>query len=75
MSVHSERQAQIEAETHIDAEGQSGAQVGALLSDEAPTEVPAEYSHYSNVILADNVAELSENTGMNKHTIKLEESK
>ena len=75
MPVHSERQAQIEAEAHIDAQGQSGAQVGALLFDEAPTEVPAEYSDYSDVFSAENAAELPENTGMNEHAIKLEESK
>ena len=51
------------------------AQVGALLFDEAPTEVPAEYSNYSDVFLAENVAELPENTGMNQHAIELEESK
>ena len=75
MPVHSERQAQIEAEAHIDAQGQSGAQVGALLFDEAPTEVPAEYSDYNNVFLAENAAELPENTGMNEHAIELEEGK
>ena len=75
MLVHSERQAQIEAEAHIDAQGQSGAQVGALLFDEAPTEVPAEYSDYSDVFSAENAAELPENTGMNEHAIELEEGK
>ena len=54
---------------------QSGVQVGALLFDEAPTEVPAEYSDYSDVFLAENAAELPENTGMNEHAIKLEEGK
>ena len=49
--------------------------VGALLFDEAPTEVPAEYSNYSNVFSAENAAELLENIGMNEHAIKLEESK
>ena len=75
MPVHSERQAQIEAEAHIDAQGQSGAQVGALLFNEAPTEVPAEYSDYSDVFSAENAAELPENTGMNEHAIELEEGK
>ena len=65
MAMNSDRKAQIEA--------QGGAQVGALLFDEAPTKVPAEYSNYSNVFLAENAAELPENTGMNKHAIKLEE--
>ena len=31
-----------------------------------------EYSDYSNVFLAENAAELSENTGINEHAIKLE---
>ena len=75
MPVHSERQAQIEAEAHIDTQGQSEAQVGALIFNEAPTEVPAEYSDYSDVFSAENAAELPENTGMNKHAIKLEEGK
>ena len=50
-------------------------QVGALLFDKASTEVPAEYSNYNNVFSAENAAELLENTGMNKHTIELEEGK
>ena len=63
MPVHSKKQAQIEA------------QVGALLFNKAPTEVPAEYSDYSNVFLAEYAAELPENTGINKYTIELEEGK
>ena len=51
------------------------AQVRALLFDKASTELLAEYSDYSNIFLAENVAELSKNTGMNKHAIKLEEGK
>ena len=35
----------------------------------------AEYSNYSNVFLAENAAELSENTGVNEHAIELGESK
>ena len=50
-------------------------QVGALIFNKAPTEVPAEYSDYSNVFLAENAAKLSENTGINEHAIKLEEGK
>ena len=67
MTVNPDRRAQIEA--------QSGAQVGALLFDKAPTEVPAEYFDYSDVFSAENTVELPENTGMNEHAIKLEESK
>ena len=59
MPVHMERQAQ----------------VAALLFDEAPNEVPVEYSDYSDVFLAENAAELPENTGMNEHAIELEEDK
>ena len=51
------------------------AQIGALLFDKTFTEVPAEYSDYSNVFSAENVVELPENTGMNEHAIKLEKGK
>ena len=34
-----------------------------------------EYSDYGNIFSAENVAELPENTGMNKHAIELEEDK
>ena len=51
------------------------AQVEALLFDKALTEVLAEYSDYSNIFSAENAAELLENTRINKHAIKLEESK
>ena len=67
MVVNSGRKAQIEA--------QSGAQVGTLLFDKAPTKVSAEYSDYSNIFSSENAAELLENTGMNKYAIKLEEGK
>ena len=50
-------------------------QVGALIFNEAPTEVPIEYSDYSNVFLVENMSELPENTGINKHAINLEENK
>ena len=75
MPVHSEKQAQIEVEAHIDAQGQTGAQIGALIFNQAPTEVPAEYSDYSNIFSTENAAELSENTGINEHAIELEEGK
>ena len=65
MPVHAEKQAQIQDRT----------QVGALLFDEAPTEIPVEYSNYSDVFSAENAAELPENTGMNEHAIELEEGK
>ena len=75
MPIHFESQAQIEAEAHIDAQSQTRAQVGALIFNKAPTEVSAEYSDYSDVFLEKNAAELPENTGINKHAIKLEEGK
>ena len=50
-------------------------QVRVLLFDKASTEVLAEYSDYSNFFLAENVAELPKNMGMNEHAIKLEEGK
>ena len=59
MPVHFERQAQVRA----------------LLFDEAPTAVLAEYSDYSNVFSAENIAKLLENTGINKHAIELKEGK
>ena len=63
MPVYFKRQAQIEA------------QVGALLFNKAPTEVPAEYSDHSNVFSAEHPVELPENTGMNELAIKLEKGK
>ena len=47
----------------------------ALLFDEAPTVVLAEYPDYSNVFSAKNAAELPENIGINEHAIELEEGK
>ena len=37
--------------------------------------IPLKYSDYSNIFLAKNIAELSENTKMNKHAIELEDDK
>ena len=51
------------------------AQIRALLFDKAFTEVPAEYSDYSNVFSVENAVELLENNGINEHAIKLEEDK
>ena len=61
--VHSKRQAQIKA------------QVGALLFNKALIEVSAEYSDYSNIFSTEYAAELSENTGINEHIIKLKKGK
>ena len=71
MAMNLDRKAQIKAQSGA----QSGVQVGVLLFNEALTEVPAEYSNYSNVFLAENAVEPPENTGMNEHAIKLEEGK
>ena len=65
----------LEKQVQIKVEGQHKAQVRAILFDETPTKVPAEYSDYSNIFSAENAAELSKNTGINKNTIKLEENK
>ena len=77
--VGAQSRAQVQDKTQVRAQSraqiQDEAQVGALLFDEAPTEVPAEYSNYSNVFLAKNAAELPENIGMNEYTIELEEGK
>ena len=77
MAMDSDRKAQIEAQSKAQsgAQTQNKAQVGALLFDKAPTEIPAEYSNYSNVFLAENAAKLPENTGINEHTIELEKDK
>ena len=61
--VHSKRQAQIET------------QIGALIFNEAPIEVLAEYFDYSDVFSAEYAAELPESTRINEHAIKLEEGK
>ena len=65
------KKAQIKAQNGA----QSGAQVKALIFNKAFIKVLAEYSDYSNVFLAENAAELSENTRINEHAIKLKEDK
>ena len=59
MPVHSKKQAQVEA----------------LLFDKAFIKISMEYLDYSNVFSVENIAQLQENTKINKHTIKLEKSK
>ena len=61
MYVYSEKQAQV--------------QFKALILNDTLTEIPAKYSNHSNVFLAENAVEFSENIGMNEHAIKLEENK
>ena len=75
MAMDPDKKAQIKAQIEDQIKTQSGVQVGVLLFNEAPTEIPAEYSNYSNVFLAENAAELPKNTGMNEHAIKLEKDK
>ena len=63
MPMYSKRQTQIKA------------QVEALLFNEAPTKVLAEYSNYSDIFSAEYAAELLENTRMNEYAIKLKKGK
>ena len=63
MPMYSKKQAQIEA------------QVKALLFNKALTEVSTEYFDYSNVFSAKYIVEITENTGINEHAIKLEKGK
>ena len=51
------------------------AQIGVLLFNEAFTKVPAEYSNYSNIFSAENVAKLLENIGINEYAIELKKGK
>ena len=75
MAIDPDRKAQIkariEAQIKTQSKVQSGIQVGALLFDEALTEVPAEYFDYNNIFLAENAAELLKNTKINEHVIEL----
>ena len=75
MTMDPERKVQIKAQIRAQSGAQSKAQVGALNFNKAPTEVPAEYSDYSNVFSAENAAKLPKNTGMNKNAIELEKGK
>ena len=63
MLVHFKRQAQIKT------------QVKVLVFNKAPTKVLMEYFNYNDIFLAEYVVELSENTKINEHIIKLEEGK
>ena len=67
MIIDLARKAQINA--------QSGAKVGTLIFDKAPTEVPAKYSDYSDIFSAKNAAGLLKHTKMNDYAIKLEKGK
>ena len=75
MPVHSERQAQNNAEAHIDIQGQGEAQVRALIFDEAPIAIPTKYSNYSNIFSTEYAAKFPKHTRINNYAIKLEKSK
>ena len=51
------------------------AEIRLLLADKAPTKIPSKYLDYADIFLFDLIIELVENTGMNKHAIKLVEDK
>ena len=50
-------------------------QIAVLKQDGAPTKVLPKYADYADIFLFNLAIELSENTGINKHTIKLEVGK
>ena len=79
MAMDPNKKAQIKAQSGaqsgVQSRGQSRAQVGALIFNEALTEIPAKYSDYSDIFLAKNITILPENTKMNKHAIELEKGK
>ena len=60
---------------HSKKQAQNKAQVEVLLFNKASIEILVEYSNYSNIFSAEYLAEFPKNIKMNKHTIKLEESK
>ena len=47
----------------------------ALIPDKAPTKVPPKYADYADVFLFDLAMKLPENSGINKHTIELQDDK
>ena len=51
------------------------AEIAALKQDKAPTKILFKYTDYADVFSFDLAMELPENTGINKHTIKLEKGK
>ncbi len=51
------------------------AQITALKWDKAPTKILAKYSDYADIFSSELAMELSENTGMNEHAIKLIDKK
>ena len=51
------------------------AQILALIQDKPPTKVPPKYANYADVFSFDLAMELPQNTGINKHAIKLQDGK
>lgn len=49
--------------------------LAALQQNNTSTEIPSEYADYADVFFAKLAIELSENTSINKHAIKLGEGK
>lgn len=75
MAIYLVKKIKIEAQTRPKIEAQTQAQDGAILFDETPIFIPIKYSDYSNIFLAENVAELPKHTGMNDYIIKVEKDK
>ena len=79
MAINPNKKTQIKVQSKAQSKTKSGtksgAKVRALIFDKALTEVLVEYSDYSNAFSVKNATELLENTGMNKHAIKLEKGK
>ena len=73
MAIKLIRKSQIEGRAKSLIKTQAQAKIKALLFDDAPTAIPAEYFNYSNIFLAKNVVKLPKYTGMNDYAIKLEE--
>ena len=73
--IEAQIEAQRGAQSGAHSGAQSGAQVGAIIFDKAPTEVPTEYSNYSDVFSAENAAELLKHIEINDYAIKLEKNK
>ena len=68
-------QVAIQEQKEIPVHSKKQAQIRALLFDKAFTKVPAKYSDYSNIFLAEYIAKLLEKTGMNEYVIELEKDK
>ena len=50
-------------------------QIAVLKQDEVPAKISPKYADYADVLLFDLAMELPENTGTNKHAIKVEVGK